>query len=142
MRKTLDFDAYVSIGHIVYDTELTVADDQAALRTAFVRALERTGFETIEATSGSDVLAILSETPCSAAVLDNHMPGATGLELIEAIRSNSATAELPVILATGTSTQEDIDAAIRYGANEFLLKPVNLSDLVSAVQRLVGPESR
>lgn len=117
-----------------------IADDQPALRTAFVRALQRHGFETLEANSGPEVLDLLATAPCSAVVLDNHMPGITGIELVEAIRSDPATVDLPIVLATGSSSPSDIELALRLGANAYLSKPVDLATLVETVQRLVNHE--
>jgi CheY-like chemotaxis protein len=117
---------------------ILVADDQMPLRIAFSRALQRNGFETLEATTGPEVLEILDEVTCSALVLDNHMPGATGIELIEAVRARPTTRDLPIVLATGSSSAEEVELALRLGADEYLLKPVDLSDLVAAVERLVG----
>ncbi len=113
---------------------LLIIDDDVALRTAFARALERIGYGVVATTGSPEVLDLISNHQPAMILCDNHMPGASGVELITLIRRQWSAEELPIVLISGSSIQGEIDAAMQAGANDFRRKPVDLADLVAAVE--------
>ncbi len=116
---------------------LLIVDDDVALRTAFARALERLGYCVFTTTGSPAVLQMITDHEPAVVLLDNHMPGATGIELIGLIRQRWSANELPIVLVSGSSIQGEIDEALKAGANEFRRKPVDLADLISTVQAAI-----
>jgi PleD family two-component response regulator len=77
------------------------------------------------APDGAEALRLLAAQPFDIAILDIDMPNLNGFELLENIRSTTATAHLPVIMLTSNEDIRSIDRAFMLGANSFLTKPVN-----------------
>ena len=118
---------------------LLIVDDDVPLRTAFARMLERSGYNVVAATGSPDVIDLIENHRPGAILLDNHMPGTTGVELIRLIRRRWSIDVLPVVLISGSSMQGEIDQAMQAGANDFRRKPIEFGDLISTVQALFEP---
>ena len=118
---------------------LLIVDDDVALRTAFARMLERSGYNVVAATGSPEIVDLIENHRPGAILLDNHMPGATGIELIRLIRKHWSIDVLPIVLISGSSIQGEIDQAMQAGANDFRRKPIELGDLTSTVQALFEP---
>ncbi len=115
-----------------------IVDDDVPLRTAFARAIERVGYDVVTATGSPEVLDLIVDHRPGLLLLDNHMPEATGIELIRAIRHRWSADELPIVLISGSSIQGEIDEAMASGANDFRRKPVDLGDLIATVRAALG----
>jgi DNA-binding NtrC family response regulator len=115
---------------------ILIVDDEEDLVSTLAERLAIRGFEVEGATSGDDALACLRRQEFSVVIVDVKMPGIGGLELTEHIRQEYP--ELPVILFTGQSSRDDAERAARQGALEYLLKPVDIDDLISKVSSAVA----
>ena len=113
---------------------LLIIDDDVALRTAFARALQRIGYDVVATTASLEVLDLIRDHRPAMILCDNHMPGASGVELITLIRQQWSAEELPIVLISGSSIQGEIDQAMQAGANDFRRKPVDLADLITTVE--------
>lgn len=115
-----------------------VADDDAALRSLYVRALQRAGFATIEAANGLEALRRIAEEEVGLVLLDIHMPGMDGVEIVKRLRADERTRTLPVILITGTSEEVgDRVRGLRAGADDYVVKSTDLRELVARVRARV-----
>ncbi len=114
---------------------LLVIDDEPAIQHAFQRAF-RGGELTLRAasTAAEAVEAVSRERP-DVVVLDVRLPDATGLETYHRLRAIDA--RVPVILVTGHGTTELAIEAMKAGAYEYLLKPLELAELRAVVERAV-----
>lgn len=104
---------------------LLVVDDNAAMRDLVSRRLEREGHAVTVCNSGRAALRLAGEGDFDLMLLDLMMPGMTGLEVLDHLRSEPSTQDLPVIVI---SALDEIDAAVRCieaGADDFLSKPLN-----------------
>ena len=114
-----------------------VVDDDDAVRLLYARALERAGFTTMQASDGATALSLLETTRVGLMLIDNKMPGMTGMEVITELRANHRTRTLPVVLVTGT---DDVPARIRgleAGANDYVVKTTHLDEIVARVRAQV-----
>lgn len=118
-----------------------IVDDDVALRTAFARALERVGYRVVAVTGSTAVIDLIVEHRPGMILLDNHMPEASGIDLIRLIRDRWSAGELPIVLISGSSMEGEIDQAIEAGANGVRRKPVELADLLSTVRSVLEAES-
>ena len=111
-----------------------VVDDDLDTVTILARSLEREGFRTIEAHSGAECLKIVAEKyPIDLILLDLMMPDLDGFQVVQALRSNPDSAQIPIIMI---SARDDVDAraeGIRLGVNDFLAKPVLRKQLANRI---------
>ena len=112
---------------------ILVADDEESARTGLASLLRSEGYEVDLAEDGTQALARLLETSPDVLVTDLHMPGLTGLELLQKAREVSPA--LVVVLVTAFA---DVDTAVRamqLGAEHYLTKPVQLDELLVVLDR-------
>ena len=109
---------------------LFVDDDQAVVR-ALTNYFRQGGHEVHQALNGKDGIALFDQVRPDVTVLDLHMPGMTGLEVLEVLRHRGGT----VIMLTGYGEVEHAVQAMKLGAENFLTKPVDMAHLVAAVDK-------
>ena len=85
------------------------------------------------ATYGSEGLAAAAARPPHMILLDMHLPDTTGLELLRRLKSNPASADIPVLAVSADALQPHIDAALTGGAVGYLTKPVSVSELLQVL---------
>jgi CheY-like chemotaxis protein len=100
-------------------------------------ALEKEGFTPIRATNGSDALTTIAESKVDLIILDAVLPGMDGFELCQHIRSTPEMASVPIIMASAKAQEEFHAKALSLGANAYFQKPLSLSELIPAVQKLI-----
>src|SRR3954469_20450432 len=103
---------------------LLVIDDESSIQHAFRRAFPAPEFEVRTATNAAEGLAALRQHPADVVILDIHLPDADGLAAFERLRS--VDGRVPVILITGHGTTDLAIEAIKRGAYDYLLKPLEL----------------
>jgi DNA-binding response OmpR family regulator/cellulose synthase/poly-beta-1,6-N-acetylglucosamine synthase-like glycosyltransferase len=116
------------------DASILVVDDEVALRKVVGRALSAAGCTVTYAADGEEALALLTGTPPDLVISDVTMPRVDGFELLRRIRAQATTKALPVILLTGRGDTEDIVAGMGLGADDYLVKPFALRELLARVR--------
>ena len=101
--------------------------------------LERLGCTVLEAASGTEALATITREPLEAALLDIHMPGLTGLQVLDQVRGDPRTKGLPVVIITTLGQASDVERGIKLGATAYLTKPLGYGELYRALL-MVLPE--
>jgi CheY-like chemotaxis protein len=91
--------------------------------------------DTVE--NGSACLEYLDNNKPDLVLLDHLMPELDGLEVCTIIKSREDTRSIPVIIASGNTTQSDIDRAKQAGADDYLPKPFEEDELVAIIQRYI-----
>lgn len=114
-----------------------VVDDQEPNRKLLADLLEVHGYAVDTAASGNEALAKLQATAPDLVLLDVLMPGMDGYEVCRAIRSDEATAMLPVIMVTALDPTEERVKGLEAGADDFLVKPINSAELLARVRSLM-----
>ena len=119
---------------LVGRTVLLVDDDSRNI-FALSSVLERRGMKVLTATTGSEAIALIDETPDLAIVLmDIMMPEMDGYQTIDKIRQNRAYRRLPIIALTAKAMKGDREKCLEAGASDYLAKPVNTEQLLSALR--------
>jgi CheY-like chemotaxis protein len=122
------------------DRRILIADDDFEVRTGVVELLYPLGLEVLEAESGSEALEILRVRPIDLALLDMHMPGRSGLELLTILQHESP--RLRCIFWSGDSTEAIERMARAAGAWAVLRKPLEPSRLRDEVIRALELDAR
>jgi DNA-binding response OmpR family regulator len=115
---------------------LVVDDDPTMVKLINVN-LKLNNYSVVEATSGEQALDVLSDEPLDLVVLDIMMPGVDGWEVLQRIRSNSETEEMPVILVTAKTQDSDVIRGWELGADEYVIKPFNPLLLVEVIKMVL-----
>jgi CheY-like chemotaxis protein len=115
-------------------TVLLVDDDSRNI-FALSSVLERRGMEVLTATTGSEAIAVLeSRSDVAIVLMDIMMPGMDGYETIEVIRGNPGFRRLPILALTAKAMKGDREKCLEAGASDYLAKPVNVEQLLSALR--------
>ena len=109
-------------------SRLLVVDDDANNRDMLSRRLERRGYSVEVADSGPEALKKIQGAHYDLVLLDQMMPGMTGLELLRLLRATYSQDELPVIMVTAVDQSESVVEALNEGANDYVVKPADLAD--------------
>jgi CheY-like chemotaxis protein len=112
-----------------------VVDDDVRNIFALSSVLERRGMQVLTASNGREAIATLDSTPAISIVLmDIMMPGMDGYQTMQAIRSNKQFRRLPIIALTAKAMKGDREKCLEAGASDYLAKPVNTEQLLSALR--------
>ena len=120
---------------------ILVIDDEASLRQTLARILQRAGFEeTITAANAGEGVSMLAAQNFDLVCMDIRMPDMSGLEALKAIRAMSP--ELPVILFTAQPDLKSAVEALRLGAVDYLLKPLQPEVLIERIQAALTRQNK
>lgn len=114
---------------------ILVVDDEPAIRDFMAIAFSEEGYEPTKAGSAEEALAILAKTRFDTVFSDIRMPGMNGVELLRRIRANWPETE--VVIMTSDATVDTAVSALREGAYDYLLKPVDDVQILCALARRV-----
>ncbi len=113
-----------------------VVDDSATIRTLVSSIVKKSGHTTIMAADGNSCIDILNSHQIDLLLLDVHMPGKTGIEVLSYLRDHHLN--IPVIMISGSDDIEEAVKALKMGAYDFLLKPVNPDKLTVTVKNALA----
>ena len=114
-----------------------MVEDEADVLTLLTRTLELEGYRTLKAKDGEAGLRLLSENQVDLVLLDLLLPVLDGWAVLREVKSNTGLAAIPVIVLTASALSERREDALKLGASEYLLKPLNLDDLIGTVKRVL-----
>ncbi len=115
---------------------ILVVEDDAETRLAYRALLEHAGWSVDEASDGEQALRMVNGTLPSLVVIDISLPGVDGWEMTRRLKLDERTRDVPVLLVTGHTLDEDRQRARDLGCAGYLAKPVSPSQLVEEVERL------
>ena len=111
------------------------ADDEIDLLKPHLMFLRNKGYELVTANNGSDALALVENEPFDLVILDENMPGLTGLETLSLIKQRLP--HLPVIMITKSEEENIMDQAVGSKIADYLIKPVNPSQILLAIKKIL-----
>lgn len=114
-----------------------IVDDDPAHRLMLREALSQNGYETLEAASGEEGLELASTNPCDLVLLDLKMPGMGGMEAMKRLKETNPP--LPVLIMTAYATVNTAVQALKEGAFDYLIKPLDLHELKEVMESGMTP---
>jgi two-component system alkaline phosphatase synthesis response regulator PhoP len=122
------------------DTQRTimVVDDNPDIITIVKTILEGKGYYVLSASSGQELLNLLTDRKPDLIILDIMMPEMDGLEVLSRLKAVTETASIPVILLTAKVQYEDVLGGYKLGADYYITKPFTSTQLVNGINLLLG----
>ena len=112
-------------------------EDDASVRDIEVYTLTSTGYEARGFADGEAFFEALSHEIPHLVILDVMLPGEDGVEILKKLRATPRTADLPVIMATAKGTEYDKIRSLDLGADDYLVKPFGMMEMVSRVKAVL-----
>lgn len=119
------------------ETTILIIDDERAIREMIVMALEKEGFTCIEASDAHKAESLISESNPDILLLDWMMPGLNGVDFTRKLRRSDATRELPIIMLTAKTEEEDLIRGLESGADDYITKPFSPRALIARIKALL-----
>ena len=117
---------------------ILVVDDDIEIQKMLAYVLEREGHVPVEATTGEDALRILMESSVDLVILDLMLPGMSGYDVCERIRTRLA---IPVLILTARASEADMVRGLDTGADDYLTKPFSPTELLARLRALLRRSS-
>ncbi|MDE7236611.1 MAG: response regulator, partial [Paramuribaculum sp.] len=111
------------------------ADDEIDLLKPHIMFLKAKGYEVVTACSGADALDMADRAPFDLVILDENMPGISGLETLS--RLKLAHPQIPVIMITKSEEENIMDQAVGSKIADYLIKPVNPSQILLSIKKIL-----
>ncbi len=112
---------------------LVVEDNERSMKL-FRDILQATGYRTLEARTGEDAVALARLQTPAIVLMDIQLPGIDGVEALARLRADERTASIPVLALTAQAMHGDRDRFLDAGFDGYLAKPVDLVELLHAVE--------
>ena len=122
--------------------DILVAEDDRDIADLVAHYLTRAGWRAHIAISGDEALASARRTPADLIILDVMLPGLSGLEVCRALRADTKTATIPIIMLTARAEESDRIIGLEIGADDYISKPFSPNELVARVRALMRRSKR
>ncbi|MCL2039493.1 MAG: response regulator [Bacteroidetes bacterium] len=119
---------------------ILVAEDSSSVRKFIFFALKLAGYEVITAVDGMDALEQLPKIKIDMLITDINMPNIDGIKLVKSIRENPEYINLPIIILSSLSADEDIEQGLSAGANSYLIKPFNAKRIQYEISKYLSED--
>ncbi|MEM7506154.1 MAG: response regulator [Pseudomonadota bacterium] len=113
-----------------------VIEDEPNITSSLSFLLQRSGFDVQTEDDGKAGLAAVLADPPDILILDVMLPGMDGYQILERLRGEAKTRDLPILMLTAKGQQEDRQSALDRGADLFITKPFANAEILEAVQQL------
>lgn len=114
---------------------IIIADDEEHLNKLLTFKLTKDGFDVISFRNGENVAQKAAEIKPDLVILDLMMPIKDGMTTLRELKDNPETADIPTILLSAKSQEEDIEQGIKAGAADYIIKPFSPSELLERINR-------
>ena len=120
-------------------SRVLVIDDETVVGTILRYAFDVDGHETVVAGDGPTGIAMARSEQPDIIVLDLMMPEVTGYDVLEVLRDDDRTKELPIVVLTAVTMQRERDRCLSKGADAVMIKPFDPREVARAVGALLSP---
>jgi len=119
--------------------KVLLVEDDTFLVKALNAKLSTSAFELLKAKTGDEALKIITSDKPDLVLLDIMMPGKNGFEVLDEIKKNDETKDIPVIMLTNLGQSSDQEKAEKMGASDYLVKSdTPLGDILEKINKILG----
>jgi two-component system, chemotaxis family, chemotaxis protein CheY len=123
----------------VSDAKILVVDDVASMRSVTKSILMVADYNNVTmANDGAHALVMLEKDTFDLIICDWEMPNMSGLELLIEIRKNEALKDIPFLMLTSNTDKVKVDVAIKEGATDYVIKPIQASALIEKINKCLA----
>ncbi|AVI63355.1 response regulator transcription factor [Halomonas sp. GFAJ-1] len=120
--------------------KVLVVDDEPNILLSLEFLMEQAGFEVVTAEDGEQALEQVNSASPDLLLLDISLPGMSGFDVLERLRGQEATAQLPIIMLTAHGRDVEREKGMALGADDYITKPFSTQSLVEKVKALLTEE--
>ncbi|MFP4342610.1 MAG: response regulator [Cyclobacteriaceae bacterium] len=120
--------------------KILVVEDFESIREYLCKFLVTKGYQTVGAENGQQALNYLSQDSFNLIISDYNMPEVNGMQLLEAIKANTAMQSIPMILLTSEKCLDKMKAAREAGLFAWIVKPYKIDNFISTIERALARE--
>ncbi len=120
---------------------ILLVDDSEVSNFLMQSILEDRGYSILSVSNGKDALDLLKQQQPDLIILDIMMPEMNGFGVLESVKKIEATAKIPVIILTARNNLKDQEKALSMGAADYVIKPIDIEDVLERVNNLVNSNS-
>lgn len=117
---------------------ILIADADPVVRRFVGALLANNGYRVHEAADGDATLKAAAELQPRLVLLDVVLPGKDGFEVIDALKSDPRTRDLPLMVLSVRDREEDVVKALGLGAEDFMIKPFSTQELLARIRKILG----
>ncbi len=114
-----------------------VVEDEPAIQVLVAACLQNAGHQVVRADTAEEAMNRVKEVLPDVVLLDRMMPGMSGLQLARRLRSDERTRDLPIIMLTARSEENDKIAGLEAGADDYLTKPFSPRELLARIKAVL-----
>jgi CheY-like chemotaxis protein len=118
-------------------SRILLIDDSSTNNLLFQSIFEEAGYKVSICFNGKEALRQIHKEIPDLVMLDVMMPGMDGFEVLNSIKTNSATSHIPVIMLTAKNDQESRERALSMGAIDYILKPIGINEILDVVSKVL-----
>ncbi|WP_287154962.1 response regulator [Candidatus Solincola tengchongensis] len=118
--------------------KIMIIEDNQVIVELLERRISRQGYSVVTCLDSEAALRVCREEKPDLVILDILMPGKSGWEIMEDLKSNPDTASIPIIVSTVKNRPEDVEKARELQAADYIAKPYVFSDLLERIERVLG----
>jgi DNA-binding response OmpR family regulator len=122
--------------------KILVAEDDKSIQSLISYKLKNTGFEVFTVSNGAEALEFLAKNTVDLILIDLMMPVMSGKEALVAIKKNEATRDIPIVILTAKTLENEVIEGLSLGADDYIKKPFSPSELVARVRNVLSRVKR
>jgi len=119
------------------EPKVLIVEDELAIRDMLRMALEMAAFRCLEADNISDGHALVVDEQPDIILLDWMLPGGSGIELLRRLKREDSTRDIPVIMLTAKTTEDNVVQGLDVGADDYMTKPFAPRELIARIKALL-----
>jgi two-component system phosphate regulon response regulator PhoB len=119
------------------DKTILIVDDEMAIRDMIRMALEMAGFQCLEAANAQEAHTLIIDHRPDLVLLDWMLPGSSGIELLRRLKRDEVTAEVPVIMLTAKTEEDNKIQGLEVGADDYISKPFAPREMLSRIKAVL-----
>lgn len=116
-----------------------IVDDEVNILLSLEFLMQQSGYDVVTASDAESALEKIRNQPPSLVLLDISLPGMSGFDLLEILRSEEPTRSLPIIMLTAHGREIEKEKGMALGADDYITKPFSTRELVARVEALLKP---